>query len=149
MTLLPALLLLSATGVVAQLPPQPDYLRSADPVATYATSLISTGPNELTLSNGLISRVFRTSPNFFTADYRTEAGDGTSFLRGIGPEAQLFLNGADFPLDVGGAMGESNYLLWYPDTVTLSTNPFAMVCTNYSIGPIIPDWDYVSAFCGR
>jgi hypothetical protein len=143
---LPVLVVISVATVVAQLPPQPDYLRSADPVATFVTSLISTGPDEITLTNGLISRVFRTSPNFFTADYRTEAGDGVSFLRGIGPEAQLFLNGANFPLDVGGAMGESNYLLWYPDTITFSANPFAMVYTNYSVGPIIPDWDYVRGY---
>lgn len=108
---LPPLALLLAASAAAQLPPQPDYLRSADPVATFVTSVTSTGANEITLSNGLVSRVFRTSPNFFTVDYRNEAGDGTSFLRGIGPEAQIFLDGAALPLDVGGALGESNYLL--------------------------------------
>ncbi len=130
----------------AQFPPQPDYLRNNDPAANFPTSL-STNTNEITLSNGLISRVFRTSPNFFTVDYVNEAGDGKSFIRGIGPEAQLFLDDATFPLDIGGALGETNYLLWYPDTVTLSANPFSMVFINYTIGPIIPQWDYVSGAC--
>lgn len=55
-----------------QLPPQPDYLRSADPVAQWPTEVTQTGVNEITLSNGLISRVFGTAPNFYTKDYRSE-----------------------------------------------------------------------------
>jgi hypothetical protein len=130
---------------MSQFPPQPDYLRSPDPVAAFPTSLQATGPSELTLSNGLISRVFRTTPNFYTTDYRNEGGDGTSFIRGIGPEAQLFFDDASFPLDVGGALGESNYLLWYPDTVTLTSSPLSMSFVNYTVGPILPQWNYVSA----
>ena len=57
-----------------QFPPQPDYLRSPNPTADYRTEFTvgETDPTELTLSNGLISRVFGTAPNFYTKDYRNE-----------------------------------------------------------------------------
>ena len=65
----------------AQFPPQPDFLRSLDPVSSFRAS-VAAGASTVTLSNGLLTRVFATAPNWYTSEYRNEAGFGTSFLRG-------------------------------------------------------------------
>jgi hypothetical protein len=63
-------------------------------------------------------------------------------LRGLGPEAQVFLDNSAVPIDSGGVLGQTNYLLLYPEAVTLAANPLAMMFLNYTAGPIIPQWSY-------
>jgi len=48
--------------------------------------------NEITLTNGLISRTFRISPNFATIDY-TNLMTNASVIRGVKPEAIIELDG--------------------------------------------------------
>ena len=62
--------------------------------------------NRLILGNGLIRRTFVTSPNFATVNYTNQI-TGSSFLRGIKPEAVLTIDGHQF--EVGGLRGQPDY----------------------------------------
>ena len=137
-----ALLASSVRGGV--LPSQPDYLRSADSVAAFPTTFgAGPGPDELTLSNGLISRTFLArGTGFGTTSLKLEAGDGTHFSRGLAPEARLVLDGSARAIDVGGFTGQSQYLLFYPDETTLAPSPLAMQFLNYSTGPVVTTYDF-------
>ena len=62
--------------------------------------------NRLILDNGLIQRTFVASPNFATVNYTNQI-TGSSFLRGIKPEAALTIDGHQF--EVGGLKGQPDY----------------------------------------
>ena len=143
----PALLLLllarPARGGGA-FPSQPDYLRVADPVAAFPTTFgAGPGPGELTLSNGLVSRTFlQLGDGFATTSLTLEAGDGTHFTRGVAPEARLFLDGRARAFDVGGLLGQQQYLLLYPDETTLAPNPLAFRFLNWSTSAVVTTYDF-------
>ncbi|WP_343747046.1 alpha-galactosidase [Chitinophaga sp.] len=65
---------------------------------------------EIVLSNGLLSRSFRTAPNVICTDFRNLVS-GEQLLRAVKPEARLFINGRAY--QVGGAAGQRQqaYLL--------------------------------------
>jgi hypothetical protein len=140
---------LAACAAAAQwLPPQPDWLRMADPVAAFPTTFsASPDGSTLTLTNGLATRQWTLLPGggVGTTEYRLDAGDGTSFLRGLAPEARLTLSGggASQPLtvDVGGLTGQSQWLQ-LSDRVTLAANPLAMALVNYSAGPTVAQYPW-------
>jgi len=66
--------------------------------------------NQITLNNGLVKRVFKTSPNFVCTDY-TNLTNGQQLLRAVKPEAKIFLDGKQY--NIGGLQGqkENAYLL--------------------------------------
>jgi len=64
------------------------------------------GPNEIVLTNGLVRRTFRLSPNAATVGF-DNLTTGQSLLRGVKPEARIILDGKS--LDVGGLLGQSDY----------------------------------------
>ena len=61
---------------------------------------------EIMISNGLISRTFRLSPNCATVDFKNLVNDET-LLRGVSPEALLTINGKEYT--VGGLDGQIEY----------------------------------------
>jgi hypothetical protein len=129
------------------IPSQPDYLRMPNPLQTYVTSLTETGNNTITLSNGLLTRVFTTGPNgaFGTTEYRLESGDGLSFIRGYAPEARVYLDNqteATGGYNVGGYTGQNTYLALYSDTITPLADVTAMSMMNYSYSAITPAYNY-------
>ncbi len=65
---------------------------------------------DITLSNGLLSRSFRVSPNVICTDYRNLTS-GEQLLRAIKPEAQLIIDGKT--VNIGGAYTQKQqaYLL--------------------------------------
>ena len=87
---------------------------------------------EIILSNGLISRTFRLSPNAATVGY-DNLMTGESIIRGIKPEAIVVLDGQKY--EVGGLHGqvEYGYLLqkWVD---SMSSNPDAFVFRHYEVG---------------
>ncbi len=87
--------------------------------------------NQLILDNGLIQRTFVTSPNFATVDYINQI-TGSSFLRGIKPEAVLTIDG--HPFEVGGLKGQPDYayldLDWIAD---LTSAPEAFQFREYRV----------------
>lgn len=108
----------------------------------YVTSIIpSADGKELVISNGLIERKFRMTPNFATIGIKNLVS-GQNFLRSVRPEAQISVNGQKF--DVGGLTGQpvQNYLLgeWL-DKLTNDEESFQFI--NYSIGDIKPRFDWM------
>ncbi|WP_341835284.1 alpha-galactosidase [Chitinophaga pollutisoli] len=82
---------------------------------------------DVTLSNGLVSRSFRISPNVACYDY-VNLTNGQQLLRAVKPEARITVNGKTY--NVGGLNGqqENAYLLpsWL-DGFTAGANDFAYV----------------------
>ncbi|WP_420147563.1 alpha-galactosidase [Spirosoma sp.] len=61
---------------------------------------------ELVLSNGLVARRFRVSPNLATVDYQN-LSTNEQFVRSVRPEAKLTLNGRTY--QVGGLHGQKEH----------------------------------------
>jgi hypothetical protein len=86
---------------------------------------------ELVLTNGLIQRVFRISPNGATVGF-DNLMNGESILRGIKPEARISLDGTTY--DVGGLTGQPNYAYLREEWLeSMETDPLAMQFTGYAI----------------
>ena len=142
-----------ACGARAVLPPQPDYLRLADPSSAFVTTF-SSAPGALpgdvvhTLTNGLATRSFlqRGGGGFATTELKLEAGDGTHFLRAVAPEARVFLAGGagvyGGGVDVGGFVGQSQFLQYFPDETTLTPSPLAMVFANLSTSAVVLNYNF-------
>ena len=95
---------------------------------------------ELLISNGLIERSFRISPNFATIGIRNLVTD-QNYLRSVCPEAQVTVNSQKF--NVGGLAGQPihNYLLteWI-EKLTYDEESFQYV--KYTIEKIKPRFDW-------
>ena len=148
--LLLALLLCAPHAARAGLaPPQPDYLRLADPFAAFPTRFSSAPgaqPGDVvhTLTNGLATRSFlQRGGGFATVELLLEAGDGTHFTRAVAPEARVFLGGGPAQgVDVGGFVGQTQFLQYFPDETTLSPNPLAMVFSNLSTSAVVLNYNF-------
>jgi hypothetical protein len=110
---------------------QQDWLLDA---ATYRAAVYRTeNSGEIALSNGLITRRFRLTPNGATVALDNHM-TGAAMLRGVKPEAQLTLDGLTF--DVGGLLGQPNYAYlrdaWL---ASLEADPTAFVLTGFESGP--------------
>jgi len=87
--------------------------------------------DEIVLANGLISRTFRTTPNFATVDFTNLITD-TTIIRGVKPEAIIELNGQQF--EIGGLKGQPDYAYLNPAWLEqMTSNPEAFQFTGYSI----------------
>lgn len=74
---------------------------------TTPSSIIKGANNkEIILSNGLVSRTFRMTPNCATVDFRNLV-TGESLLRGVSPEALLTID--DIEYVIGGLDGQKEY----------------------------------------
>jgi len=111
------------------------------PITEKSEIYLSQDQRDLILYNGLVKRVFRTTPNIACIDYRNMS-NGQQLLRAIKPEARITINEIDYK--VGGLIGqkEKAYLLpaWVDD-YEVDKNDF--VFTHYTISPITPfvDWN--------
>lgn len=87
----------------------------------------------MALSNGLLRRTFRTTPNAATVGLDNLV-TGEAYLRGVKPEAVVTINGRRF--EVGGLKGQPNYAFlraeWLP---ALSAAPDAMRFSGFTTGP--------------
>ena len=92
--------------------------------------------NQLTLNNGLVKRVFKTSKNLVCIDY-TNLTNGQQLLRAVKPEAKIFLDGKQY--NIGGLEGqkENAYLLpeWLDD-MKVGKEDFVLV--KHSVSDIKP-----------
>jgi len=110
--------------VFAQVPrlEKKDWL--VTPVAAKATVQVTANGKDITLSNGLLKRSFRITPNVACFDYQNMS-NGQQLLRAVKPEARIGLNGKEY--NIGGLYGqkENAYLLpaWLED-FTAGSNDF-------------------------
>ncbi len=110
---------------------QPDWLLDGTPyrAGVYGTDT----PDEITLSNGLITRRFRLAPNGATVGLDNHM-TGAAMLRGVKPEAQLVLDGLSF--DVGGLKGQPNYAyLLDAWKQSLTADPASFSLVGFETGP--------------
>ena len=97
--------------------------------------------NQLILDNGLIQRIFVTSPNFATVDYRNQI-TGSSLLRGVKPEVVLTIDG--HLLEVGGLKGQPDYAYLDSDWIAdLTTDENAFQFREYRVGAPEPPYPWV------
>ena len=118
-----------ATGTQAQ---KSDWL--VRPVAAMAA--VQQKGNELVLSNGLVQRSFRLSPNVACTDYQNLV-TGQQLIRAVSPEARLVINGKAW--QVGGLTGQSEraYLLpQWVDSLQAGAGDFRYV--SYDVQPVKP-----------
>ena len=91
---------------------------------------------ELVLDNGLVSRVFKLSPNAAALDIYDHV-TGRTLLRGIKPEANLQIGNMTYP--VGGLAGQLDYgYLDYAWLKHLRLMPNAFVLSDISTSEIVP-----------
>lgn len=102
-------------------PEKPDWLLNP---AAFPARIVHSAANEVTLTNGIISRTFRISPNLATVALE-DVLNNKSLLRSVRPEATIKINGVEMP--VGGLIGQPihNYFLpeWL-DSMTAAPNAF-------------------------
>ena len=99
---------------------KPDWL--IDPIP-YKAQAFRKGDKDLVLSNGLISRTFRLSPNVATIAF-DQLYTHTSLLRGVKPEARITLDSVSY--DIGGLKGQANYAFLLEEWVdSLQSDPSA------------------------
>ncbi len=88
--------------------------------------------NELILSNGLISRSFRITPNATTISLK-KLYNQEELIRAVKPEAIVSLDG--FTINVGGLTGQDNLAFLYPDWIDeLKADPLSFKFTGFKIG---------------
>jgi hypothetical protein len=121
--------LLPSAVAGAQLPePKPnessDWLLNGK---AFPARIIRTNGREIALTNGLVSRVFRTAPNAATVAF-DDVVNGQSLLRSVRPEATIKID--EIEMAVGGLAGQPihNYLLpeWL-DAMTADPHAFQFV----------------------
>ncbi len=90
--------------------------------------------NQIVLSNGLIRRTFKLSPNAATIGFDNLV-TGETILRGVKPEGKIKIDGISY--EIGGLQGQPNYAFLKPEWVELLKNkPSAMQFDGYEIGEI-------------
>lgn len=92
--------------------------------------------NEIIITNGLISRTFRTAPNAATIAF-DNLMTGESVIRGVKPEAILEINGKKY--EVGGPKRQPNYAHLTDQWLnSLAADIAAFQFVNYEIGKTKP-----------
>jgi hypothetical protein len=128
--------LLSLSALVHAQPGPRGISQSADYLVNPSTPAPSTltpsaDGTRITLSNGLISRTFSTTPCFTTVEYMRE-DTGQTFFRALSPEATLTLNGV--AANVGSCLDLNPYAIpefFDPAQAVLSaTDPLGLVFVN-------------------
>ena len=110
----------------------PDWL--IDPAPYVARVSRNPALHEITLSNGLLRRVFRLAPNAATVAL-DNLMTGASLLRGVKPEAILTLEGA--PVEAGGLTGQPDYAYLLPEWLdAMQADPNAFHCTGCDTIPV-------------
>jgi hypothetical protein len=88
--------------------------------------------NQIELTNGLIGRTFKLSPNVATVGF-DNLMTGETILRGVKPEGRVKIDGINY--DVGGLEGQPNYAFLKPEWLALlSANPAALQFEGYELG---------------
>lgn len=92
------------------------------------------GDKDLILSNGLISRTFRITPNVATTSFK-KLYNQEELIRAVKPEAIITIN--DFVINVGGLEGQSNLAFLIPEWIdSLKINPLSFQLQDFKISDI-------------
>lgn len=125
---------LNSLPVYKPSPVKTDWLIT--PVTQKAGVFQANGGKELVLSNGLISRRFRVSPNLATVDYQN-LSTNEQFIRAVGPEARVTLNGKTYA--VGGLYGQKERAYLREEWLDgFTANPADFQFTSFTVSPLKP-----------
>lgn len=109
-----------------------DWLLNGD--SYKASAFFNQQDNQIVISNGLIRRTFKLSPNAGTIAFDNLV-TGEAILRGVKPEGRVKIN--DISYEIGGLEGQPNYAFLKPEWLELLTaKPSAMQFEGYEIGEI-------------
>ncbi|MEX0313071.1 MAG: hypothetical protein AB3N18_02760, partial [Allomuricauda sp.] len=134
-----SLIFILVMGSLQQLMAQTDWLLDG---SSYKAE-VKQSDNEIEMSNGLLRRVFRITPNAATVRLDNLA-TGESLLRGVKPEAIIKINGVNY--DVGGLKGQPNYAFLKPEWLeNMNADPSSLQYVGYEVSePKAPfDWKRV------
>ncbi len=111
------------------------------PIVEKAEVYLSLDKKDITLSNGLVKRVFRIAPNVACLDY-TNLSNGQQLLRAIKPEARINVDGQDY--NIGGLIGQKEKAYLVPEWVKsfeAGKNDFQLI--DYSVTALAPfiNWE--------
>jgi hypothetical protein len=98
-----------------------------EPVTTPSTVEASENGGTLVLANGLVSRTFKTGPNFATVSFKN-LSSGAEYVRAVRPESTITLNGTAW--EIGGLKGQVDQSYLAPQwigSLAVSTNAFRFV----------------------
>ncbi|MBS0195921.1 MAG: hypothetical protein JSR77_04105 [Planctomycetes bacterium] len=124
------LALLALTGPLSAAEPAPDWLLNPAPYTAAAQT--SADGREVTLTNGLVRRTFRTAPNWATVALDS-IPTHQSLLRSVRPEATVTINAHFY--SIGGLTGQPvhNYLL--PEWLdAMQADPHAFAYKAHRVG---------------
>lgn len=128
--ILPLLMLTIFLACETNNKPKPDWLINSGP---YKSEIVKKD-NSITLTNGLISRTFRTDPNGATVGYQNHI-TGETIIRGVKPEASIVIDGKQYL--VGGLDGQKEYGYLLPEWInSLTSNPNSFQLKNVKTGKI-------------
>lgn len=128
----------------AMFPPTTDWLTT--PPAHVAAVVASPDGKELRLENGLICRTFRLAPDAATVGL-DHLVTGESFLRAVGPEAVVTVDGKDYA--VGGLKGQPNHAFLKPEWLgQLRQDSEALHYTGHAVGKPGPRFAGAPALAG-
>ncbi|MGA2622853.1 MAG: alpha-galactosidase [Bacteroidota bacterium] len=89
-------------------------------------------PLEIVLTNGLISRTFRLSPNAATVAF-DNLMTGASMVRAVEPEARVRINGKQW--DIGGLVGQIERAYLLPKWIdSLTSDPQSLQFSSFEVG---------------
>jgi hypothetical protein len=96
------------------------------------TGVYRSGPHEVTMTNGLVRRIWRLAPNAATVGFDNLL-TGAAVIRGVKPEAVLELDGTKY--DVGGLVGQPKYAYLRPEWIeALQNDPAAFQFAGLAVG---------------
>ncbi len=128
----------SGLPIVPKLGASGDWL--VEGVSTKAGVFRTGTPNEIVLSNGIVSRTFRLSPNAATVAIDHLLTKET-FLRAAKPEAWLTLNGEKYA--IGGLTGQPNHAFLTDDWLNqLKPIPGAFQFVKFEVGKTVAPFDW-------
>ena len=100
-------------------------------VVPKAKVLKSSNGKEIVLSNGIVSRSFRISPNAATVSLKNLT-EQEELIRAVEPEAVISVDG--YTMEVGGLKGQSNLAFLYADWIDdLKVNPLSFQFQDFSV----------------
>lgn len=118
--------------------PQADWL--IDPSQVKAEVYQSNDAKEIVLSNGLVARVFRITPNLSTIDYVNQML-GESMIRTPSTEGELTIDGNPYPIGgLGGAFEYGYTKREWIDQMSVIPNSFRVV--DFAISPLTPHLEW-------
>ena len=89
-------------------------------------------PAEIILTNGLLNRIFRVTPNAATVGFDNLV-TGASILRGVKPEASVVVDGASY--DIGGLVGQEEYAYLRREWIDgFASDPAAFQFVDFAVG---------------